>query len=402
MRNYLLATAVLAVAGPGYAADLDLKPIVDARLRYENVDQQGLADETGDALTLRVRAGVSATSGSFSALVEGQGLISIAGDSYDGLHPPATEPLIADPQNIALYRAQLQYRSKAFTLTGGRQKITIDDERFIGNVGFRQNAQTFDAVRAEISPLKDVKLDVSYAWRVHTIWGIDGTGTRPRSIGGDNVFANLGWKSPIGTLSGFAYLVDQHSAAVQAYRLSSQTFGARLAGALPLSKSAKLGYQLSYARQSDWQNNPNDYAADYWLADASLDISGFRLNAGAEILGASDGRPYTSFQTPLGTNFKFLGWADKFLTTPPDGVHDYYAGGAYGWKQAGPLKAINLQAAYHRFASDRDSRVYGDEIDLLASAKVGKTGISARFARYDAKSFATDTTKFWLQLDWVY
>ena len=47
------------------------------------------------------------------------------------------------------------------------------------------------------------------------------------------------------------------------------------------------------------------------------------------------------------------------------------------------------------------SRAYGDEIDLLASAKLGKVTASARYAHYDADTFATDTDKFWLQLDWM-
>ncbi len=49
-----------------------------------------------------------------------------------GSHGAATRPLVADPQNIALYRAQLQYRTKALAVTAGRQRIALDDERFVG------------------------------------------------------------------------------------------------------------------------------------------------------------------------------------------------------------------------------------------------------------------------------
>ena len=48
-----------------------------------------------------------------------------------------------------------------------------------------------------------------------------------------------------------------------AFRMSSQTFGARFAGAAPLSKAAKLTYAASYAQQSDYHRNPNSYSADY-------------------------------------------------------------------------------------------------------------------------------------------
>ena len=255
-------------------------------------------------------------------------------------------------------------------------------------------------MRAELTPVKGLKLDIAYAWSVRTIWGIDGVGARQQAIGGDNLFANLSYATPLGTITGFAYLVDQDEAAVQAYRLSSQTYGLRLAGSHRLTPAAQIGYQLSYARQSDYHRNSNDYAADYWLADLSLDAKGWKLNAGYEILGASKGAALTSFQTPLGTNFKFQGWADKFLTTPPDGIRDLYVGGGYGWKQAGPFSALSLQGVWHRFDSDRRDQHYGDEWNLIASAKLRRTQLSVRYARYDAHSFATDSQKLWLQADW--
>lgn len=401
MKILIVPAAALAVAGPACAQQIALKPIAEARLRYEHAEQDGLPIDTSDAVTARIRAGVSASSGAISATVVGQGNLAIVGKYYDGLNGPANRPLVADPQNIALYLAQVQYKSRALTLTGGRQKIALDDERFVGNVAFRDNAQTFDAVRAELTPLKGLKLDVAYAWSVRTIWGFEGRGVRQQAVSGDNVFANVSYVTPVGTLTGFAYLVDQDEAAVQGYRLSSQTYGLRLAGTQPLSKAVKLSYQLSHARQSDYHRNPNDYRADYWLADALLDIRGWKLNAGYEVLGADRGRALTSFQTPLGTNFKFQGWADKLLTTPANGVRDLYFGGGYGMAKWGALSAVTLQATWHRFDSDRLDQRYGTEWNLLASAKVHKTTLSVRYADYKAKALATNTRKVWLQADWA-
>ncbi len=387
----------LVVATPTTAQSLT--PLIDARLRYEQVEQDGLPVDA-DAVTLRVRAGVQASEGPLTALVEAQGNVAVAGRYFDGLSGSATLPLIADPENVAIYRAQIALKLPVVTLTAGRQRIALDDERFVGAVGFRQNGQSFDAVRAEVTPVKGVKADLSYAWSVRTIWGIDGTGARQRAVGGDNVFANLSWASPIGTVTGFGYWVDQDEAAVQGFRLSSQTFGVRLAGSRMLGK-AKLAYQLSHARQSDMARNPNDYAAAYWLADISVGLGGAKLGGGYEVLGADNGVALTSFQTPLGTNFKFQGWADKYLATPADGVRDLYLSAGWGWKAIGPAKGVTLQAAWHRYESDRLTRHYGDELNLLASAKLGRTTASVRFADYRAAGFATDTSKFWLQLDWT-
>ena len=401
MKYLLASAAMLAVAGPACAQTISLKPIAEARLRYEHADQEGLPEEQADALTVRARAGLMASSGALSATIVGQGTLALVDDYYDGVNGAATRPIVADPENIALYIAQLQYKAKAFTLTGGRQKIALDDERFVGNVAFRDNGQIFDAVRAEITPAKGLKLDVAYAWSVRTIWGFQGKGARQQAVSGDNIFANLSYATPVGTLTGFAYLVDQDETAVQAFRLSSQTYGVRMAGARPLSKAAKISYQLSYARQSDYHHNPSNYSADYWLADATLDVKGWKLNGGYEVLGASSGAVFTSFQTPLGTNFKFQGWADKFLTTPANGIRDLYVGGGYGWKQLGLLSGVALSASWHRFDSDRLDQHYGNEIDLLASAKVKKTMLSVRYAHYDARAMATDTDKLWIQVDWA-
>lgn len=399
MKSTYIAAALAAVAGPACAQNIALKPLLDGRLRYETVDQDGLAEDA-NALTLRLRAGLSGTTGPWSALVEGQGTAAIVDHYFDGLNGAATRPLVADPENIALYRAQLQYKTKPLTLTLGRQRIALDDERFVGPAGFRQNGQTFDAVRAELVPVKGIKADVSYVWRVRTIWGIDGSGARQQAVSGDNLLANLAVATPLGQLVSFAYLVDQDEAAVQGFRLSSQTYGARIAGSRALSKTAKLSWAASYARQSDYHRNPNDYRADYYLVDGTLDVFEWKLNAGYEVLGADKGVALTSFQTPLATLFRFQGWADKFLTTPPNGVRDLYAGVGWSKKKLGKIDVLTLQAVAHRFRSDRLDQHYGREIDLLASAKVGRTLYSVRFADYRARQFATDTRKFWLSADW--
>ncbi|MEH3046409.1 alginate export family protein [Sphingomonas adhaesiva] len=395
-----LATACLLLAVTTPAAAQTLKPLAEVRLREEHVAQDGLPQES-DAVTMRVRTGVEATQGRWSALAEAQGNLAIVGDYYDGIEGAAmVRPLIGDPQSVALYRAQLQYRAPGATITAGRQRIMLDDERFVGAAAIRNNGQTFDAVRAQLEPVKGVKADVSYVWNVRTVWGIDGAGVRPRSIDGDTVLARLGVATPIGTVTAFAYLLDLDEAALQGFRLSSQTYGARLAGSRAIGR-AKLAWQASHARQSDYARNPNRYSADYWLADVALDLNGPRVGAGYEVLGADDGRALTSFQTPLAAIFKFQGWADKFTTTPADGIRDLYASTGWGWKQVGRWSGVSVQAVYHRFDSDRAVRRYGDEVDLLATGKLGHTLATIRYADYQAKGFGADTQKLWLQLDWV-
>src|SRR5438552_1895691 len=124
---------------------------------------------------------------------------------------------------------------KKLLVTGGRQRINIEDQRFVGSVGWRQNEQTFDAGRIEYGNPKGLQVDLIYAWSDRTIWGIEGSGARQTAISGDNIFAIASYPTPVGKLSAFAFLVDQDEAAEQSFRLSSQTYGARLAGSRPLS-----------------------------------------------------------------------------------------------------------------------------------------------------------------------
>jgi len=120
---WLILRSTLA-STPTMAQDITLKPLAEARLRYETVDQAGLPNDA-DALTIRVRSGIQASSGPLTAIVEVQGTLAPIGDYYDGLHGAARRPLVADPQRIALYLAQLQYRTKAVALTVGRRRVAL-------------------------------------------------------------------------------------------------------------------------------------------------------------------------------------------------------------------------------------------------------------------------------------
>jgi ubiquitin len=407
VKRAILALPLIAVATPALAEEVKLKPIIEARLRYENVDQEGIVNEA-DALTLRMRAGVEAKTSDFAFLVEGEGTLAISEDYNSGLNGKGTFPIVADPQTVELNRLQLQYTGLPKTvITAGRQRINLDDQRFVGGVAWRQNEQTYDAARIEWSGIKNVKADLTYSWGINTIWGADGFGARQKRISGDNVFANLSYKAKMWGLTGFAYHVDQDEAAVQAFRNSSKTYGVRGNASLPLGK-AKLNLLASYAKQSDLNRNPNNYSADYLFGEALLDVSGFKLTVGYEVLGASSGLAFTSFQTPLATLHKFNGFADKFLTTPPNGLRDLYFGAGYTFTKVKAFPGLNLNVAWHQYKSDRLNQNYGTEWNAVGGFKIGKkVSLLAKYANYQRKGTAdfggdADTEKYWVQLDYAF
>lgn len=393
--------AALALGVPcTQAQDIALKPLIDARLRYEHVEQAGIAD-SADALTLRMRSGAQADSGPFSAIVEGEGTLALDGHYNDGFNGRAL-PLVADPQNIALTRAQISYANRGLKVTAGRQLLELADQRFVGSMPWRQNEQTFDAVRVQWAGAGGLSVDATYSWSVRTVNGIQGTPARPQSIPGHNWFGIVGYATPLGTVSAFAYLVDQDSAALSAYQLSSQTYGMRLAGGRPIGGGLKLSYIGSVARQSNYARNPNDYGALYGLGEATLAGKVLAGTVGYEVLGADKGLALTSVQTPLASFFRWQGWGGKLSTTPPNGLRDAYATLAASWKGRGRIKSYGLAATYHRFDSDRLSLHYGDELDLAATARIGRYAAAVRYARYHADSFATNTNKLFVTLDWIW
>lgn len=400
--SFLLLSSGVA-ATPASAQGIAITPIFDARLRYERVEQAPLPDDA-NAVTARIRSGLEAKIGDFALLAESEAVLAIGGAYNDGLNGKTRYPIVPDPQNVELNRLQVQYRGlKKTVVTVGRQRIDLDDQRFVGSVGWRDNEQTFDAARVEYTGIANLKADLTYARSDRTIWGVDGGNrfgpARYTAIRGDTVFANVSYTTKFAKLTGFAYLIDRDAPLV--LRESNQTYGARLTGAYPVAAQIRLTYLASYARQSDYRFNPNRYSADYIAAEIGAEAKALKLIAGYERLGADDGVALTSFQTPLATLHKFNGWADKFLVTPPDGLRDVYGSVGYGWKKVGPFDAIGVVAVYHRFDATRASTHYGNEIDAQVTAKRGRYAGLIKFADYDADRFATDTRKIWVSLEYT-
>ena len=400
MSNKLKITALLlgsatAIYGSSAAADtITLKPSLDARLRYENVDTPTV---DADAVTIRLRPGITAsTKSGFSVLVEGEGTLAID-DNYRGAPflPANGYAVVSDPENIELNRAQVQYKTKTFTLTGGRQRINLDDQRFVGSVGWRQNEQTFDAVRAEAT-VAGFTFDGTYSWSQRTIFGID-AGKR-QAYSGNFIFLGLGKALGPVKIKGFSYLLD-FDVKEPVAATSTQTYGARATAAFKLSKKVGLNLMASYASQSDYKLNPGHYSVDYIAAEAGLSYDIVTVTAGYELLGSEGGK---AFQTPMATLHKFNGWADLFLTTPANGLEDIYGGIAVKFPKVKALPGLNAAVVYHDFKSDVGSTDYGTEWDASLGFKIGKKmSLLAKYADYNADKFSVDTSKFWLQLEYA-
>ena len=376
---------------------LQIKPMIEARVRYETVDQVGL---DAQALTVRLRAGAEARLGVFSLLAEAEATTAPVNDYNAFAFPIAGESqrrpqfaAVADPENAEINRLQLQYKAPQGSVTVGRQRINLDDQRWVGSVGWRQNEQTFDALRGE-ARAGPVAIDFTYAISQRTIFGED---AGPRTaLDGNFVFAGLSTKlGPIQTKL-FAYLLDYDEAFF--FTNSSQTYGGTMSGSIPLAPKTRLSLRASYARQSDHGGNPQDYAANYWAFEGGTTLGGFTIMAGWERLGSDGGRP---LQTPMATLHKFNGWADLFLTTPPSGLEDAYASIGRDFGTVGPLEKLNVNLVFHQFDSARSDIEYGMEWDASAGFTVGPFRLLLKYADFDSARFGSNTRKLWLQAEWA-
>ena len=364
--------------------ELDL----DMRYRYEFVDQEGF-DKNAYANTVRLRLGWTTAewNGLYAAAVF-DGNWSIGSEHYNSTSNGRTEyPVIADPEDQQINKGYIAYRGprKLHALVG-RQTINLDNQRFVGSVAFRQLEQRFDNLRISINPfdgnkseaLSTLNLDYMYADRVYRVFGEHNPNKNLAEQNIDAHFFNASTKFSGYHASAYYYATkfqDQPpSPALNFFLSSNQIFGARVSGKPEITESLKVPFQLEYANQSDYANAPGSYSVHYVRLEAGLASKHVTGKLGVEQLGSDNGE--RGFQTPFATLHKFNGWADVFLSTPPDGLRDIY-----GLVQ-GKVQDVNLVAVVHVFTAESGGQDYGKELDLRAWRKFGIYHVELKYADY--------------------
>ncbi|MDX1804816.1 MAG: alginate export family protein [Alcanivorax sp.] len=348
------------------------QPILDMRLRYEGVDNDSATK--ADALTLRSRLGWQ--TGSFhgvDAVADFEDTRVVG--KVDNYAPfQSGYPVVADPQVTELNEAYLRYRGsdalQGFSASFGRQRIIYDNARFVGNVGWRQDEQTYDGLKLDYQQ-HDYALSAAYLTQVNGIM-------EKFDANVSSTLLNASWKTaPGGSLTAYGYLLSDDSTDAD-----NDTYGLRYAGKFVVDPVTLL-VTLEGARQSVDAGDTN-----YYLAELGGVMSGVTVKLGQEVLGSDSGK--VAFQTPLATKHAFNGWADLFLATPANGLQDRYL------SVGGKLAGVKLAALYHDFKADAGSSSYGTETDLLAARPIGKHYVvGLKYADYRADEMGADTRKLW-------
>jgi len=385
--------------GPIIDAIKNGKPIIDVRYRFETKSQAGFAEDAY-ANTIRTRLGFeSGDVFDFKVLVEFENVTSFGGDDFNSTTNGMTMfPVIPDPDATEINRAQLTYTGIDKTaVTFGRQRFNLNNQRFVGAVDFRQNQQTFDAIRLSTELIDRVTLDYLYIDRVHRIFGDNNPAGEFDS--NSHIISAVVDGGELGKVKAYGIILDLTTAA----GLSSQSWGGRYENAIVLDKDVgiKLGVVAEYATQSDYAANPVSFREEYIHGEASLSVAPFTGKIGYEKLGG-DGT--SSFKTPLATLHKFQGFADVFLVTPASGLEDIYGTISYSWKDAPFGTSVNLFATYHDFQSDVGSLDLGEEFDAGIAVKFHKHWtVNVKGAVYNGGAFGpADRSLVWASLRFQY
>lgn len=392
------------------------KAKVDVRYRYENVDDESATDEA-KANTVRTRIGYGTGSFyGFSLYGEMEDIRDVFDEEFNSTTNGETSyATVPDPQETELNQLYIQYAAKAgamdVLLRHGRQRQKWDNDRFIGNVGWRQNEQTYDASLIKLSSSElGLSLMYTHQTNVNRIFG-EGAGQAGNfDVKSDNFNLTYTGIDNI-KATGYYYLWEgQDTAGLFTVDDSRKTAGVRLLGSFPVSEGIKIMGTAEYASQSDYKDATDFSSLDYTLfelgASFKLAAAPITIKAGMETL-EGDIEDGESFITPYATLHAFQGWADVFLGS---GITGSYGGEAAGIEDTyfsigTKLAGTKLLAVYHEYEpddSDSSYSKYGSELDLLAVKTFAKHyTLGLKYADFNSKDgyrSGADTEKLWAWL----
>jgi len=404
MRKTVLSLAALPLMVGGLSVSAsaaesislvdDLEFSGEIRPRYERADVKDNNLKTANAITARTRLAVSGKLLGVDGLTGKVGVTSVNNFGYTDYAPAkAGYDTILDPQQAVLSEGYVAYTKSDTTLLGGRSFVNLDDQRFIGTVGWRQMERSYDTVTVMNSSVKNLSLLGSW------VYGYEGVGSVTTvDTGSALLHANYKVADALNVTAFDYMLADIHD-----------TYGLRLTGEAPAGE-VKLNYAASYAMQKDASlkyalSSVPKIEANYYDLALDATLKGITVGAEYEVLGEAKGSSTAGFTTPLATLHKFQGWADVFLARTANsnnnGLKDANVKLGYAAKGFGKVMGI-----YHKFNAVTGANAnLGSEIDALyanAVPGVKDVGFLAKAAFYSKGDTGNDVTKFWVQLDYKF
>jgi hypothetical protein len=370
------------------------KTSLELRLRAEQVEDSG-KKENANAQTLRTVLGYK--TGDYKGVtgfIEFENVSDFGQDDYnDNVTTSAlrkTFPVIADVAVTQVNQAYLE----GYGLRYGTQKLVFDNARFVGDVGWRQNDQTFNGLSYTNKVLiPATTFTLAYINKVNPIGGMALTRNIQAPMANirySKVFENWGI-----TASGFYYAVDEKET-VGAFspKTSFQHTGARVEGSI-----GNALYEVSFAKQGDYKDGVATVDANYRDLQLGYKFGPVTVKIQDEVLEPG-------FKTPLATLHAFNGWADRFLTTPAGGLEDT------NLKLLAKYWGLNFVVAAHSFKAETGGVDFGQEVNFSVMKPVNRNlSLMLKYADYQSDDTKltlagtaknTDLKKTWLQVGYKF
>lgn len=371
-------------------------PSINFRLRQEYANQEQLT--AAKASTIKSQLGYQSASFYQSNLsLEMVNVASFFGQRYNPNVVPLTKPgyaVINDPKGTGITNANISSEHLLNTeIIFGRQYLSLNNSRMVGNDLFRQFPTSFDAITIKNNSLDDFEIFYSFASHINTFKNNSLNTDGRRQLRAN--LLNLTWQNfTYGQLTAYIYnnkdlsIVTNSNTTVGGLAKSDNTF----------KQVFKFDYELEAAVQRNNSNNPNKYSALYLnmglLKDSEELFKSWLLTAklGYELLGSHNNpQPGYSFSFPLGALHGFNGLAEGYNTTPTRGLKDYYIR-----LNAEYLDYLDLMGAVHifQFAKGAHNKTAGLETDLGISFNITKNLTSEIIlAKLKAKNYSTKSVK---------
>ena len=198
------------------------KASMNLQYRYEDVRNASVPvapaqTNQATANTVRLRLGYeTATFNGFGAMAEAESTHDLGNRRYNGGNNGDTRfATIGDPEVTEINQAYLSYSGLANTnAKWGRQRIKLDNDRFIGNVGWRQNEQTFDSFTLVNKSLPNTAIFAGYITNVNTPTGDTNLNPDTGNYHMKSPILNVNYKGwSFAEIVGYYYQLDYNPAA---------------------------------------------------------------------------------------------------------------------------------------------------------------------------------------------
>ncbi len=375
---------------------------LELRARYETVEVDG---NHGDALTARLRLAIERQVNNWQVFAEADYVAAALRDNHSDGVRLTSEPTIADPRGFDLNQLLVRYQQGETRYSLGRQQLGFGDHRFVGDVDFRQQAQTYDGVRIQHNFLSGLALDYAYVAQVNRIFGQRADRSLSRSDIRHTALAGIRPTGQLGEHEVDAHLLHFQKQAHDYVQVFGELHAVHNSDHAPFSnRTAVIGLNLNYKpAATKWQSSliyarqqKHETLVDDWLTFSRIEVGAtqgsYQFSLRHERFGSKNGE---SFVTPLATLHKFQGWADRFLNTPPQGLED----NSLLAKWNGRDSPVTVEVRFHDFRTVAGGQKLGTEfnLDMIYEPSPHHT-LSLRFADFDADDRTTqeDVTKLFL------